>query len=849
MKKFLRRFLIGLLVLFVLSVLAFWVASRFFGESLGRQVVTQINKQLKSELKVGRVDLSLWNSFPNASINLYSATLRDTRKRPLLNADRLAFRFGLLSLLGSKIKVHSILISKGELTLHVDRKGKANYDIWKSAPSDAKEEKNKDESGGATLLLEEALLEDLELAYVDETARQEIRVRVDEANFSGQFNSKQFVLSSTAKMYSHYMDVDSTTYLDNKKIAYDARIFVDMEKGHYEMDDVTLTLENNSFKAFGYVNDNPKSMYYDLYMHNDEGDLASLLQLLPSAYASSIADFNTAGNFKVKALIKGESDKQHTPQIRAEVNLDKGRISSSKLSDPLNDVALALTYDNGQNSRSGLSFFEIKKFKGLFQGEPLEMDLRVEDLDDPYIHFAMNGALSLNLVYGLLALPSITEGSGKLALRDLRLDGRYEDMLRDYRNGRVSASGSLLFQQAALTINNEKMVIEEGALQMTKGDLSISNIKINGAGSDIALNGTATNLLPVLFADSLNSNEAELGFQASLQSQNLDLDRLMAITAITPETVDTTQVSIDSLKEEQILRREHITQFLKGAFDAQIGQFNYNLIDGRDFKGQLVFNNNELNVKGQTIAMNGRFDVDGQVFFEDEPRLHAKLTCNGIDIRTFFEQTENFGQETLQAQHLQGRLNANIAIYAYWDKEGHFMMDRLRVLAGVGIRDGMLRDFDMLKSFSTYVKEKDLMEIRFVNLQNFLEVRNRRLFLPAMFIQSNALNLTVSGEHSFDQDINYAIKVNAGQVLANRLKKHDPKLSPQPARRKGFFNLYYTITGTIDKYEVTSAKKQVKSDFEKSETYKNELKAALEQEFGPLDLMKEPVDWNDESTE
>ena len=152
----------------------------------------------------------------------------------------------------------------------------------------------------------------------------------------------------------------------------------------------------------------------------------------------------------------------------------------------------------------------------------------------------------------------------------------------------------------------------------------------------------------------------------------------------------------------------------------------------------------------------------------------------------------------------------------------------------------------MLEDFSTFVNIRDLQEIRFTNLQNFFEVRNEKLFLPVMFIQSNALNMTISGEHSFEQDIAYYVKVNAGQVMADRFRRHNPKLRPKPARRKGFFNLYYAILGNLDDYNFVSDKRRVKNDFEESEVRKRDIHFELEHRFGTIiELVDEPLDWRD----
>ena len=174
------------------------------------------------------------------------------------------------------------------------------------------------------------------------------------------------------------------------------------------------------------------------------------------------------------------------------------------------------------------------------------------------------------------------------------------------------------------------------------------------------------------------------------------------------------------------------------------------------------------------------------------------------------------------------------------------MDEKLRVLASVNIQDGELVKFKMLEDFSSVIKAKDLKHIRFTNMQNWLEVRGGKLYLPTMFIQSNAVNLTVRGEHSFDHDIDYGIKVNAGQVLLSKLKKHDPLLKPQKAKKKGWFDLYYAITGTLDEYDIKTSKRQVQKDFEKSERRKQEIKRLLEKEFSSIKTVK-TENWRDKA--
>lgn len=52
------------------------------------------------------------------------------------------------------------------------------------------------------------------------------------------------------------------------------------------------------------------------------------------------------------------------------------------------------------------------------------------------------------------------------------------------------------------------------------------------------------------------------------------------------------------------------------------------------------------------------------------------------------------------------------------------MIDKFWVLVGVGIYDGFLKDFEMFEWFFFFVKVKDLWNIKFINIENFFEVKN-----------------------------------------------------------------------------------------------------------------------------
>ncbi|MEM8528030.1 MAG: AsmA family protein [Bacteroidota bacterium] len=842
MKKFLRRFLliIGIFLVVLLGGLAVIVS--FFEDKVGQKVVQAINKGLTSELKIEEVDLTLFRSFPNASVNLRNTTLKDANGENLLTSENVSFRFKLLSLLGSSIKVSSVLVENGALHIRYDRRGNANYDVF----VESEEESSSGESDLA-ISLQEARLLNIELLYEDEATKQEAVVLVEDAVFSGEFESDQFSMTSEAMMLSKHIDMNEERFLMDKNLRYNAEILVNLEEGLYEMQKVIVGVEDNEFSIDGRMTTATDFTDFHLVAKNEEGDLGGVLQLLPDSYAAYLGDFKSRGQFYFDALIDGKLSKNESPTLDVKFGLEEARISSPKLEYPFKDVSFDATFTNGRRQNNSTSRFEMPRLKGYFDNELIEIKLNAENFDDPYIDFALNGTLPLEAVHGLVENENIKDGSGEIEIRGLEVRGKLSDMENTSRIANVETSGTIEFDDARLNFEEDKITIDRGDVLLEGNSLVMKEVKIEGAGSEIYLDGSCYNLLPVIFADSLNSQQAELQFEANLNAPKLDIDRLIGLTTSSVEEGEVSEEVYDSIHVKEVQDREQFTQFLKGSFNANVESFNYGKIDGKDFIGRLQFEENEMSIFGNTKAMDGSFDLDGKMYFEDEPRLKAKLKMREVDGEKFFAQSENFGQDILTDENIRGDMNANMVIYAFWDEQMNFLYDKLLVRAGIGIEEGELIDFELFTYFSTFVKMKDLKHVRFNDMQNWLEIRDQKIFIPVMFIQSNAINLTLNGEYTFDYAFDFNIKVNAGQVAANRFKKHNPELVPLPTKRKGFFNLYYKIYGTPEDYEYEMAKGEVKRDFDRSERRKNQIRESLENEFQDVVLIKEYQEWEDDT--
>lgn len=844
MNKYLKFFFVWTGLFLIVTTFLLIVIASVFEDQISERLVNEVNKQLKTELRVGEFNLSLISGFPDASANLHDVELDDALSGMLLEAQSLSFQFGLFSLFGSNIRIHSIVIEDGSFYIKKDKKGRTNYDIIKKT-STFTEEGNENE---VRLSLDEARFNRVEVIYVDQTVMQYTKFHLNNAVASGNFSANKFSLFSFADIHFHFFQSGEEQFLVDEEIIYDAKVDVDLTSGKYEFDDVTVGISSNVFNVDGLIERIERGYNYDLKIKSDDGSLSSVVALMPPENKKAIEDFDSKGTFFFETIVKGSKTVNTNPAVTMKFGLEGGEINSEKLGSSLKDVSFSAIFTNGKKKNNENSFFEISDFKGYFNRELVEGELRVSNFDNPLIDFNLNGTIPIESVYGMLNIPIISDGDGDIEMKKLRIKGNLKDIVSPYGIGRVTTSGELEFYNASMTINDEDITIDKGLLKFNDNSIQVEGLAFEGPGTEIKLEGTFLNFLPVLFADSLNSKHAELKFNASLDATKIDFDELLKVTEIpVDENIQNIKAAsgVDTKEIAKTQARERITNFLKGKFAANIEEFNFREIDGEEFQGVLEFDNNEMSVKGKVKTMEGRMLVDGKTFFEGKPHMEAKLTCEQINIKEFLKQAENFGQEVLTYNNLKGKLNAKFFIESFWSSDGTFLTDKLHILGDVGLSNGELIGLKILYDFSDYVKIEDLRRIKFTNIHNYMEVKKSKIFMPAMFIQSNALNLAVSGTHTFENKIDYNIKVNAGQVIFAKFKKHNSNLRPQKAKKNGWFNLYYRIYGQMETFTYESDKRRVRQQLDASGTRKRKIQKELIKHFGNIVSIEEPTDWRD----
>lgn len=833
--------IVGIILLILLIIPL--IAVTFFGGPIAKAVVNSLNNRLQTEIVVAEYDVSFWSNFPSLSVNLEDVQVAGSDGSNLLIAEQLSCLLDLGSIF-SKIRVDEIVVSDGSLNLIVDVDGNTNYQLAGYTPVGEEEP-----AGEATeFAIAEARFNGMEVSYRDAQLKVYLNGNIDRATFSGDFGADEYLLGTEGTMEIYHLDQDGTRYVNEQRIILEAQTSIDNVNSKYTFAPLKIESGELEFSVVGNLTSTKDGLLTDLRVESESGSLEDVIALIPPAYAGTLSELETRGKLKLSGSLNGEWTQRKYPKMDGNLIFSDGRVGSPRINVGAKNLDLRARFVYLDGPTGGVQSFSIEELTGEFRGEPFSMRVSIENLDDPKIDFAANGSFPLETLPAILGEGPLTDGDGFVRVQDLRIAGRYEDMLRPRTIARVSAGGRLTFEDGELTLNGRELLFPSGTLQLRDNEMELMELAFEGPDTEISFTGKATNLIPVIFADSLNTKDAELNFDARLTGKSLDIDELLKLAGPTEAEEEVAEATgkTDSLRAKTMVRRAQITDLLRGRFDADVKAWNYGEVEGENFRGQLIFEPRILNVTGITNAMEGRLEVDGQVFFQELQRVEGRVKAISISAEEFFRQGENFGQEVLTSENIQGKMNANLWVQAYFDQQGEFDYDKLRVLAGIDIAEGELRDFEMLENFAFALKAGDLDRVRFTRLQNFFEIEEQTLYIPTMFVQSSAVNLELSGSHTFNNYLDYFIKVNAGQAIKNKISRHDRELEILPARRNGFFNLYYTVHGPLENYSVESNKRKVKDDFRRSGYRKERVRRKLQELFSePIELLEVPVETED----
>lgn len=802
MKKKALRFIIWLTGIFLISLLTFVLVLYANRDRIIERVVSEANDILTEPVDMASLDISI-RKFPLASIKLNEVYCRGRGSAPsdtLLYAEQIYLEFHLWKLILGDWSIEGISLINGKLKLWLPESGEPNYKIWRDRT---------DNSQFTVFNLEQVELQNIQLTLAIEKQKVNLLALVNNANFGGQFSSSNYQLHATADFHLNQLIYQDELFLAPEDMLAD----LDIEGTDHE-----VTLKNGQLNVQGFdlvFNGNYHPAQFTIEASGAKMDIANLYRFYRKQKWSEEqikGDINGTGSFRFAGIFPTS---QEGPQYEVEFDLAKGSLAQTAVK--LTRIEISGSYKRGLKADKMV----LNSFRGQGRTGEISGYLSISDLSSPAINLKLISELELEEWMLLLPLDTLINANGRLAV-NVDLSNNFESLsdVTAEELRKTQAHGQVELKKVGFGFRKSDKTIENlnASLSFSRDQLAIDNFYFQTGKSDVFLSGHFSNVLGYLFFE-----KEKLKLAAKVRSKDLHVEDFLLTGTSSNE-----EYSLDFARSIEM------------DIAVEVDHLYFDSFYGEQVSGSLSIINDMI--RGNNLAFEadqGVFKGDFSINMKrmDNYRLMARLNATNADLHTLFMSFNNFGQSELIADNIHGRADMKLQMTSDLKPNLNLPPESVYLEADLNIVDGILKNYEPMMALSDYADIKELKEVRFSQLSNQISIEESVIYIPEMLIESNVLNLQLSGKHHFDHRIDYSIKLRLADVLfknrkkASRGSEFDEHLTEM--EKTDDPNIYVSMTGTTS-YPIISLDKQ-----EMNNSIKEDLKRQGE-EFKQIFTKKEP---------
>jgi hypothetical protein len=779
----------------------------FYEDEVKAIAIKELNKHLKTEVRIGpkNVDLTFISSFPKCAIEFKKLTAMEawTKKQrdTLLYAESLSLKFNLKDIFNKKYIISHINLSGAKCFLKVDKNGKANYRVWETENTGAKSSND-----SLQFKLEDISIKNLSIIYKDKQQKSKADFTINTLSFKGNFTEDTYELISKGNAYVNSFSVGKTNYITNKKLNLDVEFAVN--KNNYLVKKSEFALNEMYFTLNGDLNYKDSLQSLKLDYKGKNMDIESVLSLLPEKYKSRVKDYKSTGEFFASGNLTYQLNQSFT--INSQFGINNAAIEYIPKSTRLTNVVV-----NGElkvNAKE--SYLNLTKISATLKEDNFSGNFVMRDFNNPYIDVAASGNFNLENVYSFWPIDTLIKLKGSL-----KIDSEIEGLLSDLKEQAFSAKVKINLNatvknlEAQFKGDENTFAVENCSVTAKNREVEVHDLKLKRGNSDIALNGK----LPGIY-NYLLDRTAPLIITGNLYSNYIKLEDFMV-----------------KYKSSEDKTAPIIPKNIQFKLNAAILKFSYDKFEAQSLTGEIEIKNQKAIVSDMRLmTMQGEAEIDAYADNSGkklEVVMQSKL--KNINVRDMFSEFHNFGQATLTDKNINGFITASIDFSGNWDNQLNANLNSIGATTDFTIERGELIDFKPLESLSKFVDLKELQRIKFSSLSSHLEIKNSTIYIPLTTIKNSALNIDFNGTHTFNNEIDYHIRLLISELMAKKRKNNDDEFGPvenDPDNRR---NAFILMTGTIDnpltKYDRKGLKQKIKEDLKRE---KQSIKELLRTEFG-----------------
>ena len=777
MKKALKiiGIILGILILLLIA------APFIFKGSLEKMLKRTINENLNATVAWEDLDLSLFSSFPDASLQLNNFSV--INKAPfegdtLASGKTLSLDMGIMQLFkksNEAIKVDEVKLDEAFVNIKIDSLGNANYDIAIKDDAPAVTE-GEESAGGFTFDLKKYEIKNSRINYLDEATNTYLMLTEVQHEGSGDLSQEISNLDTQTSALAS-LRIDSTEYLTKNRISLDAIFKLDLKNQKYTFLENEAKINELPLTFDGYVKVNETNNEVDLTFKTPSSDFKNFLAVIPETYVKQINDVKTTGNFTVNGMLKGIVDSTHIPTMDIKIASDNASFKYPDLPKTVDNI----TIDAQLKNETGLlndTYLNIPKLTFRIDNEPFRMNGSIKNMtENPLVNMEMQGTLNLANIEKVLPVEMEQKLSG-IFKADVIANFDMESVEKE-RYDQIDARGT-----ASLTNFNydagfkNELKVANANLAMQPGSITLNELNAKTGQTDIKASGNIQNLIPFLMS------KQDLKGRFEVQSNTFNVNDFMA---------SEDSVSENNSKEKGTAAQKtasseavKIPDFLDATLDFNADKVIYDNLELKNAKGTAAIANETITISNFTSDIfGGNIALSGNVSTKTEtPTFAMALDLSKIDIDQSFKELEMFQFLVPIAKALQGSLNTKFELNGQLTND---LSPKLSTLAGTALAQIITAEVDpqqapLLAALGNKVSFLNLDRLSLRDVSTNFTFNNGKIEVKPFDFDIKGINVAVAGTHGLDKSIDYNVTMDVpAKYLGNDVTKLLQNLSPQEA--------------------------------------------------------------------
>jgi hypothetical protein len=804
-------------IVLLISIAATWVY--FNQDKVINWFVNSVNEKLATPVQAKSIELTFLDDFPNISIVCRDVRVEDSfeAKNDLLTAQSISFQLNLSDLWRGNYRIKGLTIKNANGNFLVDKRGRNNYTIFKESNSNT----------SSAFSLENIVLKSIELNWQDEKSNYTFNLVSDQ--LKAQLNARENITSIlvAGDIYMDHLTIQQEKWLAKKDILVNAKLeyFDELQKFNWAQSEVTI--DNAQFTTEGQYNWSGTPTI-KLNVKGKETNWLTLVSILPEKFNSKLKSYQSEGQVYFEGKLEGKISETESPGLSLSFGLKHATLFEPSSNLKASKVNLEGSLASSSINRLSEYVLVLNNVEAELEEKPLTGKLILKNFDNPEIITDCRGTIPFAFLAGFLPGDTITQTEGFVEA-DIAFEGKWKDLQLRSTIRNTSARGSINLQNIAFNYGDRNVSFKNlnGNLQFNKNDLALSNVSLLLNENDILMNGFFKNALAFLALEN-----QPVAIEADLKAKKLNLSELFNLL-FTQEQTDDFRFSISK------------DLFLN--FTCDVEQLNYKKFKGKNLKGDLLIKNQTAisrDLKVETMGGDLKLSAIMDATNSESIEVSAQTLLNNIKVDTLFDVFDNFNQDFLQAKHVEGRLTAQVDFEMSLTPTLKTKSETLIADVKANIKQGALKKFEPIQALNKYLDEDGLHHLKFAELKNDIHIENRTIYIPQMEITSNVAVLTLSGTHTFDQQIDYRVVA----PLRNKRKINIDEAGSAIEEMEGRTKIFLKITGTTENYQVqydaTAVRKKLADDLKKEvKELKDAFKLKGEKKKKEIELTEEEFDW------